>query len=77
MKVVENSLQNARNCIIFKIFLGGGGACPQTPLATARSFVACICKITKILELGPPLRNPAYAPVLIVVSDETEHGFNS
>ena len=38
MKVVENSPQNARNCTIFKIFLGG--ACPQTPLAKARSFAA-------------------------------------
>ena len=38
MKVVENSPQNARNCTIFKNFLGG--ACPQTPLAMARSFAA-------------------------------------
>ena len=29
MKVVENSPQNARNCTIFKNFLGG--ACPQPP----------------------------------------------
>ena len=62
MKVVENSPQNARNCTIFKNFLGG--ACPQTPLAMARSF-ACISKFTQILKLGPPpLRNPAYAPGL-------------
>ena len=33
MKVIEN------NCTIFKNFLGGG-ACPQTPLTKARSFVA-------------------------------------
>ena len=38
MKVAENSPQNARNCTIFKNFLGG--ACPQTPLAKARSFAA-------------------------------------
>ena len=38
MKVVENSPQNARNCTIFKNFLGG--ACPQTPLTKARSFAA-------------------------------------
>ena len=65
MKVVENSPQNARNCTIFKNFLGG--ACPQTPLAKARSFAACISKIPKILKLGPPpLRNPAYAPGLSI-----------
>ena len=40
MKVVENSPQNARNCTIFKKFLGG--ACPQTPLATeARDMPLC------------------------------------
>ena len=68
MNVAENSPQNARNCTIFKNFLGG--ACPQTPLAKARSFAAgdmrfaaCISKIPEILKLGPPpLRNPAYAP---------------
>ena len=38
MKVVENSPQNAQNSTISNIFLGG--ACPQTPLATARSFAA-------------------------------------
>ena len=38
MKVVENSPQNAQNCTIFKNFLEG--ACPQTPLAKARSFAA-------------------------------------
>ena len=68
MKVVEDSPQSARNCIILKNFLGG--ACPQTPIAKARSFAArnmplraCISKIPEILKLGPPpLRNPAYAP---------------
>ena len=38
MKVVENSPQNARNYTIFTNFLGG--ACPETPLTTARSFAA-------------------------------------
>ena len=35
MKVVENSPQNARNCIIFKNILGG---IPPNPLATARDM---------------------------------------
>ena len=39
MKVVEISPQNALNCTILNKFLGGG-ACPQTPLAKARSFAA-------------------------------------
>ena len=38
MKEIENSPQNTRNCTIFKNFLVG--ACPQTPLAKARSFAA-------------------------------------
>ena len=39
MKVVENSPQYVRNCTIEKKkLLEGGGACPQTPLATASSF---------------------------------------
>ena len=38
MEVVENCPQNARNCTILKKFIGG--ACPQTPLAKARSFAA-------------------------------------
>ena len=70
MKVVENSPQNARNCTIFKNFLGG--AYPQTPLAKARSFAARdmpLCGMyiqnTKNFKVGPPpLRNPAYAPVM-------------
>ena len=59
MKVVENSPQNARNCIIFKNFLRG--ACPQTPLAKARSFAArdmplCGMYIQnhKNFKVGPP-----------------------
>ena len=68
MKVVENSPQNARNCTIFKNFLGG--ACPQTPLAKARSFAACIYKIKKQFNVGPPpLRNPAYAPAYTHLQD--------
>ena len=59
MKVVENSPQNARNCTIFKNFLGGA-----YPLTKARSFAACISKIPEMLKLGPPLRNSAYAPAL-------------
>ena len=61
MKVVENSPQNARNCTVFKNFLGG--ACPQTPLAKARSFAACISKIPEILKLPPPPEKSCiYAP---------------
>ena len=70
MKVVENSPQNARNCTILKIFLGG--AYPQTPLAKARSFAArdmprrgMYIQNPRNFKVGPPpLRNPAYAPVL-------------
>ena len=63
MKVVENSPQNTRNCTIIKKFLGG--ACPQTPLAKARSFAARDMYIQnpRNFKVGPPpLRNPAYAP---------------
>ena len=68
MKVVENSPQNARNCTIFLNFLGG--ACPQTPLAKARSFAArdmplrgMYIQNPRNFKVGPPpLRNPAYAP---------------
>ena len=69
MKVVENSPQNARNCTILKKFLGG--ACPQTPLAKARSFAArgfaaCIQNPRNFKVGPPPLRNPAYAPAFSV-----------
>ena len=38
---------------------------PPNPLAKARSFAARnISKIPEILKLGPPLRNPAYAPAI-------------
>ena len=70
MKVVENSPQNARNCTISKNFLGG--AYPQTPLVEARSFAArdmplrgMYIQNPRIFKVGPPpLRNPAYAPVI-------------
>ena len=70
MKVVENSPQNARICTIFLNFLMGGGACPQTLLAKARSFAARDMPLRgmyiqnhKKIKVGPPpLRNPAYAP---------------
>ena len=65
MKVVENSLQNARNCTIFKNFLGG--ACPQTPLTKTRSFAArdmYIQNHRNFKVAPPPLRNPAYAPAI-------------
>ena len=70
MKVVENGPQNARNCTIIKNFLGG--ACPQTPLAKARSFAArdmprsgMYTQNSKNFKVGPPpLRNPANAPVI-------------
>ena len=65
MKVVENSPQNARNYTIFKNFLGG--ACPQTPMATARDMPTLSLKIF-FFKLSPlPLRNPAYAPVVNMV----------
>ena len=62
MKVVEDSPQNARNCTIFKNFLGG--ACPQTPLTKARSFAACrpISKISEILKLAPPPEKSCIRP---------------
>ena len=62
MKVVENSPQNARNCIISKKI--SWGPCPQTSLTTARSFAAraCISKFPPKIIVAPPLRNPAYAP---------------
>ena len=63
MKVAENIPQNARNCTIFKNFLGG--AYPQTPLAKARSFAArgMYIQNPRNFKVGPlPLINPAYAP---------------
>ena len=62
MKVVENSPQNARNCTIYKKFLGV--ACPaQTSLATSRQN-------PKKNKVGPPpLGNPVYAPDYIKTLD--------
>ena len=62
MKVVENSPQNARNCTFFKIFLRGG--MPPNPPSKARSFAArdMFKRNPKNFKVGPPLRNPAYAP---------------
>ena len=61
--MVENSVQNAQSCTIFKNFLRG--SCPQTTLATTRSFAAhgMYTHNPKKFKVGPPLRNPAYAPV--------------
>ena len=74
MKVVENSPQNPRNCTILKNFLGG--ACPQTPLAKACSFAArdmplrgMYIQNPRNFKVGPPLRNPAYAPALSSIAD--------
>ena len=67
MKVVENSRQNAQNCTTFKKILWG--ACPQTPLATARSFAVCDMYTQNphnFKVCSPLLRNPAYAPTLDV-----------
>ena len=57
MKVVENSPQNPRNCTISKNFLGG--ACPQTPLAKARSerdmpLRGMYIQNPRNLKVGPP-----------------------
>ena len=63
MKVVKNSPQNARNCTILRNFLGG--SCPQIPIAIARDMPTLSPKNFKVGP--PPLRNPAYAPVVNVV----------
>ena len=64
MKVVENNPQNARNCTIFKNFLGG--ACPQTPLAKARSFAArdmtMYIKNPRNFKVGPPPEKSCIRP---------------
>ena len=76
MKVVENSPQNARNCTIYKKFLGV--ACPtQTSLATSRSFAirdmpqsGMQPQNPKKNKVGPPpLGNPVYAPDYIKTLD--------
>ena len=67
MKVVENSPQNPRNCTIFKKILGG--ACPQTPLAEARSFAARDMPLRGMyiqnpgnFKVGPPLEKSCIRP---------------
>ena len=68
MKVVENSPKTHEIAPFLKIFLGE--ACPQTPLAKARSFAArdmplrgMYIQNPRNFKVGPPpLRNPAYAP---------------
>ena len=70
MKVVENSPQNARNCTILKKnSWGGGGACPQTPLAKARSFAArdmplrgMYIQNTRNFKVGHPLEKSCIRP---------------
>ena len=43
-------------------FLGEDTPKPPKQRLAASLLAACITKIPKILKLGPPLRNPAYAP---------------
>ena len=51
-----------------------GGACPQTPLANARSFAArdmplrgMYIQNPRNFKVGPPpLKNPAYAPEIML-----------
>ena len=70
MKVVKIALKTHEIAPFLKNFLGG--ACPQTPLAKARSFAARdmpLCgmyiQYPRNFKVGPPpLRNPAYAPGL-------------
>ena len=67
MKVVEISPQNARNYTILKIFFFGG-ACPQTPLAKARSFAARNMRSGMYIEnprnfkVGPPPEKSCIRP---------------
>ena len=68
MKVVKIALKTHEIAPFLKIFLRG--ACPQTPLAKARSFAArdmprsgMYIQNPRNFKVGPPLlRNPAYAP---------------
>ena len=71
MKVIENSPQNARNCTIFKNFLGV--ACPQTPLAKARSFAArnmplrvMYLQNLRNFKVGPPPKKSCIRPWVYV-----------
>ena len=54
MKVAENSPQNARNCTIFKNFLGG--ACPQTPLTKCLPISWITRSPSNNYELDSPIR---------------------
>ena len=60
MKVVENNPQNARNCTIFKNFLGG--AYPQSHGSRHAASRHVYPKSQNFYSWPPPLRNPAYAP---------------
>ena len=68
MKVAENSPQNARNCIIFKNFLGD---MPPNSLAIKGSQLCCSrhaalrhVQNLRNFKVAPP-ENPAYAPAYI------------
>ena len=83
MKVVKIALKTHEIAPFFKIFLGG--ACPQTPLAKARSFAArdmplrgMYIQNSRNLKVGPPpLRNPAYAPGLLIRAPEFVRCFST
>ena len=63
MKVDENSPQNARNCTISKKISWGG--MPPNPPNKGSQLRAMYIQIPRNFKVGPPpLRNPAYAPVL-------------
>ena len=69
MKVVKIALKTHEIAPFLKNFWG---ACPQTPLAKARSFAArdmplrgMYIQNPRNFKVGPPpLRNPAYAPAI-------------
>ena len=63
MKVVENSPQNARNCTIYKNFLGGGGGMSPNPPSKDSQLRGMYIQNLRNFKVGPPpLKNPAYAP---------------
>ena len=62
MKVVENSLQNARNCIILNKISWGG--MPPNPPSKGSQLRGMYIQNPRNEKVGPPtLRNPAYVPV--------------
>ena len=61
-KVAENSPQNAQNCTIFKNFLGGGGG-GMPPNPPSKGSQLRVYPKSQKFKVGPPLGNPAYAPV--------------